>query len=50
MFHHFLNCDGWSEWGRWGAKEYQSQPQAKAPKLQALMQFINANPVSKQVS
>lgn len=42
MFMHFVHCDGWSVYGRWGAQEYQSQ--AAAPKLLALMAYIDAKP------
>lgn len=26
---HFVHCDRWSMWGRWGAKEYPSQTRAQ---------------------
>ncbi len=43
-FMHFVNCDGWSKWGRWGALEYASQPRAEAPKFDALQEFIVRHP------
>jgi len=39
-FAHFVNCDAWSKWGRWGALEYQDQPRADSPKWDALQDFI----------
>lgn len=27
---HYVHCDRWSVWGRWGAQEYPSQPRAQA--------------------
>ncbi|PRW57604.1 Cellulose-binding domain [Chlorella sorokiniana] len=42
---HYVHCDRWSVWGRWGAKEYPSQPRAQAPKLDALLQYASANPL-----
>ena len=37
VFHHFVNCDRWSQFGRWGAKEFPSQRRVDAPKYDALM-------------
>jgi hypothetical protein len=37
LFVHFLACDRWSQWGRWGAQEYPTQPRSSAPKLDALL-------------
>lgn len=42
---HFVHCDGWSAWGRWGAEEYPSQPRSKAPKLDALLTYIATRPL-----
>jgi len=43
-FAHFVNCAGWSKWGRWGALEWVSQPRQDAPKYDALQSFIESNP------
>ncbi|KAI7836073.1 hypothetical protein COHA_010042 [Chlorella ohadii] len=42
---HYVHCDRWSVWGRWGAQEYPSQPRAQAPKLDALLQYAAASPL-----
>lgn len=44
LFAHFVNCAGWSKWGRWGALEWMMQPRAESPKFDALQSFIEANP------
>lgn len=44
IFHHYVNSDSWSAFGRWGAKEFPTQPRTAAPKYDALMQFIADNP------
>jgi hypothetical protein len=44
LFLHYLSCQGWSKYGRWGAMERQDQPRAEAPKLDALLEFIEKNP------
>lgn len=44
-FNHYVNCDGWSQYGRWGAKEFPLQSQQEAPKYDALMDFISSNPL-----
>ena len=41
---HYVNCGGYSKWGRWGALEYQDQPRADSPKFNALQSFIEQNP------
>ncbi|HJL49629.1 MAG TPA: hypothetical protein RMG45_27470, partial [Polyangiaceae bacterium LLY-WYZ-15_(1-7)] len=41
---HFVNCDGWSKHGRWGALEWQRQPREASPKFDALMTFIERHP------
>lgn len=43
-FAHFVNCGGWSKWGRWGALEWVSQPRQDSPKYDALQSFIEDNP------
>jgi len=43
-FVHFVNCGGYSKWGRWGALEYLVQPRASAPKYDALQRFIETQP------
>jgi hypothetical protein len=44
LFVHFSNCARYSKWGRWGALESLTQPRAKAPKFDALQEFIQRNP------
>lgn len=44
LFVHFINCQAYSKWGRWGLREYVDQPRAEAPKFDAVMQFIEDNP------
>ncbi len=44
LFVHFVGTTRSSKWGRWGAAESQLQPRAKAPKLDALLTFIEQNP------
>ena len=41
VFHHFVNCDRWSQFGRWGAKEFPSQRRVDAPKYDALMTYVS---------
>lgn len=45
VFHHFLNSDRWSRFGRWGAKEYPTQPRSAAPKYDALMDYVASAPL-----
>lgn len=45
VFHHFVNCDRWSRFGRWGAKEFPTQALSKAPKFNALMTYIANQPL-----
>ncbi len=42
---HFTDVGKFSKWGRWGALEYIAQPRAMAPKYDALLGFIETNPV-----
>jgi hypothetical protein len=41
-FWHYVNCDRWSKFGRWGALEYPTQPRAASPKYDALQTFIES--------
>jgi hypothetical protein len=43
FFVHFVNCSGYSKWGRWGALEYLTQPRSESPKFDTLMTFIEGN-------
>lgn len=43
-FNHYVHCDGWSKWGRWGALEYVRQPRHEAPKYDALITFAERYP------
>lgn len=45
VFHHFVNCDRWSPFGRWGAREFPTQPPSQAPKFSALMTYIANQPL-----
>ncbi len=45
LFVNFSSVGSPSKWGWWGALEYQDQPISEAPKYQALMEFIDNNPV-----
>lgn len=45
VFHHFVNSDSWSEFGRWGAKEFPTQSRAAAPKFDALMGYVANKPL-----
>ena len=42
---HFVHCDRWSQYGRWGALEYPAQPRSKSPKLDALLTYIASRPL-----
>lgn len=44
LFVNFTDCDRYTKFGRWGILEYIDQPRAKAPKFQAVMEFIDENP------
>lgn len=44
LFAHFTHTSGPSKYGRWGSLEFESQPRSEAPKRDALMTFIDANP------
>ena len=43
MFHHFLNSDSWSPFGRWGAKEFPNQ--VTSPKFKGLQSYITQKPL-----
>ena len=45
IFHHYVHACRWSVYGRWGAKEYDAQPQANAPKYDAIMTYMAKNPL-----
>ncbi|MFI3119749.1 MAG: hypothetical protein QX203_07195 [Methylococcaceae bacterium] len=45
VFHHYVNSDWWSIFGRWGAKEYPSQKREESPKFDALMTYVENNPL-----
>ena len=38
-FNHYVHCEGWSKWGRWGALEHVRHPPQEAPKHDALATF-----------
>lgn len=45
LFVHFNDVSRYTKWGRWGALEYVAQPRSESPKFDALMTFIELNPV-----
>ena len=45
LFMHFNDVSRYTKWGRWGALEYVAQPRSESPKFDALMTFIELNPV-----
>ena len=40
----FSSLGNWSKWGSWGLMEYHGQPPAEAPKYEAVIEFLDANP------
>jgi hypothetical protein len=44
-FWHFVTVDRWSEFGRWGAREFETQPLADSPKTRALEIYIAERPL-----
>lgn len=44
LFVHFTSCGVPTKYGRWGAREWMAQPRAAAPKYDAIMEYIDANP------
>jgi hypothetical protein len=46
IFHHFVNTDTWSKWGRWGSRENWSQTRETSPKYDGLMTFIEDHPLT----
>ena len=44
MFHHFVNSDSWSPFGRWGAKEFPTQ--TTSPKFKGLQSYIVQKPLT----
>ena len=45
VFWHYLNTDRWSKFGRWGSREFSTQPRAQAPKFDALQTYIENQPL-----
>jgi hypothetical protein len=45
LFVHFNDVSRYTKSGRWGALEYVAQPRSESPKFDALMTFIELNPV-----
>lgn len=45
LFVHYYSTGPSSKFGRWGARESLKQSRAQAPKYDALLQFIAANPI-----
>ena len=44
LFHHFVNSDGWSPFGRWGSKEFPNQ--LTSPKFKGLQSYITQKPLA----
>ncbi|MFA5942032.1 MAG: hypothetical protein WC809_21995 [Sinimarinibacterium sp.] len=44
-FMHFVHCDRWSRYGRWGALQFPTQARSRAPKFDALRTFVEQNPL-----
>lgn len=44
-FTHYLHADRHGPFGRWGARETMTQPRADAPKFDALMEYVQAQPL-----
>jgi hypothetical protein len=44
LYNHFVNSGNWTNFGRWGALEYVTQPRSQAPKYDAIQTFIEQNP------
>jgi hypothetical protein len=45
IFWHFSNTDRWGVFGRWGSREFSTQPRAQAPKFDALQTYIETQPL-----
>ncbi|TWT42133.1 hypothetical protein RAS1_32620 [Phycisphaerae bacterium RAS1] len=43
VFCHFLDCQPWREYGRWGAREYYDQPISETPKAAGVVDFVANN-------
>lgn len=41
----FSSLGSWSKWGSWGLLEYHGQPVEEAPKYQAVVEFLEQNPI-----
>ena len=39
----FAYIGNWSKWGYWGALEHQDQPIEEAPKMSAMLNYIDNN-------
>lgn len=48
LLNQFTDVGLYTKWGFWGALEYQNQDIKQAPKYQALMDFMQANPPAKK--
>ncbi len=46
LFNHYAYVSQNSPYGSWGSLQYQGQPASQAPKYQALLDYINAHPVT----
>ena len=46
VFSHFSSVTGYNRYGSWGAKEFWWETRAQAPKYDALLTFIEQNPVT----
>ena len=44
VFHHFVNSDSWSPFGRWGSKEFPTQ--ITSPKFKGLQSYITQKPLA----
>jgi hypothetical protein len=44
LFMHYTSPRTYQKYGSWGTKEYVTQPLADAPKYQAILNFMQANP------
>ncbi|HRJ92459.1 hypothetical protein [Thiothrix sp. UBA5583] len=44
LFMHYSSPRSYQKYGTWGTKEYITQPTEQAPKYQALLEFMRANP------
>jgi hypothetical protein len=47
---HFLDCEAFSVFGRYGSLEYLDQPRSQAPKFDSLMSWIEAGAVPQHAA